>query len=145
MGKLIKYIAIGVAGFFLIMFFAGMIEGLFGVQHIGGKLKDANTIDHVKWNEVIRWKGKSTKNTETFRISSNEWRVSWMTKEMSLGNMTIPGNFQLYLYDNDGNLKGIAANVMGNDKDSSYQRGAGNYYFSINSSQPYIVIVEEQK
>ena len=39
MGKLVKYIAIGVAGFIFIIFFAGVIAGLFGVKH-----KDANTI-----------------------------------------------------------------------------------------------------
>ena len=96
------------------------------------------------WYEIARWQGKSIKNTETFHIPSHEWRISWKTEPGEYGDM----NFQIYVYETSSSIPGIAANVIGYDMDSSIMRGAGDYYLTINSAQPYIIIVEakhEQK
>lgn len=91
----------------------------------------------VTWYEIARWKGKSTKNTETFHIPSHEWRISWST----YGDM----NFTICVYRSDGSLVGLAANVIGEDRDSSLMRGTGDYYLAIYTSQPYVVTVEAKR
>lgn len=93
------------------------------------------------WAEVIRWEGNSIKDTETFSITANYWRIRWNTWPGEYGDM----NFQIYIYDANGNLKNVAANVIGTGSDVSYVRGAGNYYLTINSGQPYTVIIEQEQ
>jgi len=90
------------------------------------------------WHEIARWEGKSIKNTETFHSPSQEWRISWDTKPGDYGAM----NFQIFVYSDAGDLIDVAANVIGEDKDSTIIRGAGDYYLTINTAQPYVVIVE---
>jgi len=90
------------------------------------------------WTEIARWSGQSIKNTETFQVASKEWRISWDTQPGEHG----PGIFQIYIYKADGTLDGVAANVIGANKDATVIRGAGQYYLSFNTSQPYTVTVE---
>lgn len=94
------------------------------------------------WREVITFKGESIKDTETFKISSDEWRINWETKPGDIGEM----NFQIYVYDKNGNSAGsyIAANVIGEGNDISYMRGSGEYYLTINTAQSYTIIIEEK-
>ncbi|MBU5677911.1 hypothetical protein KQI88_15950 [Alkaliphilus sp. MSJ-5] len=94
-----------------------------------------------KWEEVIRFEGKSIKDTETFKISSKEWRIVWDTKPGDMGGM----NFQIYVYNANGSMESVAANVIGEANDTSYMRGKGEYYFTIVTAQPYTIIVEEKK
>ncbi|ADY54716.1 hypothetical protein Sgly_0350 [Syntrophobotulus glycolicus DSM 8271] len=93
------------------------------------------------WTEVIKFEGESAKDTETFNISSNEWRIVWDTQPGNLGDM----NFSISVYKSDGSLESVAANVIGKANDSSYVRGKGEYYLSINTGQPYTITVEEKK
>jgi len=93
------------------------------------------------WQDVVSWEGKGIKNTETFHISSNVWHISWDTKPGQYGEM----NFQIYVFDADGELIDIVANVIGEDSDNSIMRGSGDYYLKINTGQPYEVIVAEKK
>ncbi len=90
---------------------------------------------------IATWKGQATKNTETFHVPTDEWRISWDTKPGEYGDM----NFQIYVYKSDGTPHDIfvVANVIGEDIDSSVMRGAGNYYLTINTGQPYEVTVAE--
>jgi len=53
-------------------------------------------------------------------------------------------NFQIYIYNSDGSLKSVAANVIGESSDYSIIRGSGDYYLSINTAQPYEIKVESQ-
>jgi hypothetical protein len=99
---------------------------------------ETKTIPVNTWHEIARWQGKSIKNTETFHIPSNEWRISWSTKPGEYGDM----NFQIIVYSSGGNMVSVAANVIGEDADSSVMRGKGDYYLEIISGQPYIIIVE---
>lgn len=95
------------------------------------------------WNEVITFKGSSIKNTQSFHISSEEWRIEWSTKPGQYGDM----NFILYTYNADGSMKepGVVANIIGAGSDISYMRGSGDYYLTINTAQPYTVIIKEKK
>jgi hypothetical protein len=108
-----------------------------GVDVTAATPTPANT-PSATWNQIAQWSGRSIKDTETFQISSGEWRISWDTQPGEYG----PMNFQIYVYKADGTLHSVAANVIGADKNWSIIRGAGPYYLSINSGQPYTVSVE---
>jgi len=95
----------------------------------------------TRWKKVAQWEGKVIKDTETFRISSTEWRISWETKPGEYDDM----NFQIYVYKSNGDLISVAANVIGYNNDSTIIRGAGSYYLSINTAQPYSIVVEERR
>jgi hypothetical protein len=97
-----------------------------------------NNTDTSLWYIISRWQGKSTKNTETFRIPTNEWRISWNTEPGEYGDM----NFIISAYKPPSNLPDVVANVIGRDRDSSIMRGAGDYYLSINTAQQYEIVVE---
>ena len=84
------------------------------------------------------WEGESTKNTETFTAPTDEWKISWDTQSGKYGDM----NFQIYVYDKNGAMKGVAANVIGTNTDSTIMRGSGDYYLMINTAQPYKITVE---
>jgi hypothetical protein len=113
-------------------------EGKHETKLVEEKQKDDEISIRKGWYEIARWQGKSIKNTETFHIPTNEWRISWKTEPGEYGDM----NFQIYVYDTANNFPQVAANVIGYDMDSSIMRGAGDYYLTINSAQPYIIIVE---
>jgi hypothetical protein len=95
----------------------------------------------IRTNTIATWTGKSIKNTELFHISTNQWKISWETWPGEFGAM----NFQIYIYEADGTPHApfVAANVIGEDTDSSIVRGIGDYYFTFNTGQPYKVVVEE--
>lgn len=87
---------------------------------------------------IASWEGESTKNTETFTVPSDEWKISWDTQSGKYCDM----NFQIYVYDKNGAMKGVAANVIGTNNDSTIMRGSGDYYLMINTAQPYKITVE---
>jgi hypothetical protein len=93
----------------------------------------------ASWHEVQTIKGQAIKQTETFTIKGDEWRISWDTKPGKHGDM----NFQIYVYNASGGLENVAANVIGKDNESTIMRGSGSYYLQINSGQPYTIKVED--
>jgi hypothetical protein len=100
--------------------------------------------EEKQWREVARWTGKGIKTTETFHISSNTWRISWVTRPGENAEYGL-GLLQIYVYRPDGSLVDIAANVgvvKGEDINSSVMRGSGDYYLTINAVQPYVIVVE---
>ena len=100
--------------------------------------QSCTSLETATWHQITSFSGNGIKNTETFTIPSREWRISWDTSPGEYGAM----NFQIFVYNEDGSLEGVAANVIGADKDSSIMRGTGNYYLMINTAQPYTVIIE---
>jgi hypothetical protein len=101
---------------------------------VDNSVTESNTVPTV----IASWTGSATKTTETFHVSSNQWRLSWDTKPGQAGAM----NFQIYIYNSDGTLKSVAANVIGANADNTVIHGAGDYYLMINTAQPYTVTVE---
>ncbi len=91
---------------------------------------------------IARWEGQASKNTQTFHITTEEWSISWDTKPGALGQT----NFRIDVYKVYGvqsERHGVAANVIGADRDSTVVRGSGDYYLIINKlGQPYTVTVE---
>lgn len=114
-------------------------------EYVEKKEEKKTITDDSPWYEIAQWQGKSIKNTETFHIPSNEWRISWKTEPGEYGDM----NFQIYVYENSSSIPvELVVNVIGYDVDSSIMRAAGDYYLKIISGQPYRIIVEakhEQK
>lgn len=89
---------------------------------------------------IATWEGESIKNTETFHVPSDEWKLSWDTKPGKLGDM----NFIITVYKaGESQIPvSVAANVIGANNDSTVIRGAGDYYLAINTAQPYKITVE---
>lgn len=94
----------------------------------------------IGWTEVIAWEGSSNNETETFAITSDEWRIRWETE---------PGEtfalFQIYVYTPSRELQSLAVDTMEPGKDISYLQGSGEYYFEINTAQAYKVVVEQKQ
>lgn len=91
-----------------------------------------------EWREVKHWEGSGITTTETFKINSKQWRISWDFKEGMI--------FQVYVYKENGWISGIATNQSGSGKGTSYMHsGPGEYHLKINSALgSWIVIVEEK-
>ncbi|PIN87738.1 hypothetical protein COV12_02225 [Candidatus Woesearchaeota archaeon CG10_big_fil_rev_8_21_14_0_10_32_24] len=109
------------------------------------KKEDCLTANSEEWYEVKTFSGSGIKNTETFTIPSNEWKISWDTTERVIEGQSFQMNFQIFVYKSNGELAGLVANVVGDDADSSIMRGKGNYYLQINSGQPYDIKIEAKK
>jgi hypothetical protein len=92
-----------------------------------------------QWVEVARWEGNSTKNTETFHIPSHDWRITWQANPEG----DTEGNFAIYVYSASGEMVDLVANIIGKGGDTSYMRGAGDYYLEIISTfEKYLIIAE---
>jgi len=96
----------------------------------------------TKWEELIRWSGSGAKETETFYVSSKEWSVTWAVKNKS----GFDGVFQISVYDEDGNLQNLAANIAEAEADdiSYMHNGPGTFYLSINTGSDWAVSVGHQ-
>lgn len=94
-----------------------------------------------EWRVVKSWTGSGIKQTESFRIASKEWRISWTTK-----NEKVAGLLQIFVYTDSGELVTLAANQQGAGSDVSYVRSTpGRYYLTINSANvDWTVTVEDQ-
>jgi len=93
----------------------------------------------LTWREVIAWQGSGAMNTETFEIIGSSWRVNWTSKG---GRDSL---LQIFIYDENSNLVGLAANIQGSSSDSSYVHKEGRYYLKINSANmDWTIVVEEE-
>ena len=106
------------------------------LEDIQNKTSIATQTSHV----IASWKGDCVTNTTTFHVSSDKWKITWITKPKGYGSV----NFQIYIYKSDGSLKCVAANVIGKSSDQCIIKGAGDYYLLINTLQSYEVTVESQ-
>lgn len=95
-------------------------------------------VKQQSWQVVATFTGNGTKQTQKFTVR-NEWRIRWNTQPGPYGAM----NFQIYIYSENGELDGVAANVIGSSQDVSYQHRSGTFYLTINTAQPYSIAVDE--
>ena len=89
---------------------------------------------------IAQWSGSTIKNTETFNVPTQQWKIAWDTRPGEYGDM----NFQIYVYNRDGSphlSSYIVANVIGANNDSTIMRGSGDFYLTINTAQPYDITV----
>ncbi len=98
----------------------------------------ATLAQDTKWREVKNWSGSGAKTTESFAVSSSEWRVRWTASKSQYGV------FQIYVYDDKDRLVSLAANNQGGGSDTSYVRGAGRHHMMINAANvEWTVSVED--
>ena len=89
------------------------------------------------WIEVKRWTGSGIKHTESFTVTSDEWRIRWRAKGSGL--------FQIYVYKGS-ELKTVAANQTEGSDDSSYISGSGRHKLTINCvGIKWTVVVEDER
>ena len=84
--------------------------------------------------------GNTVKSTPPFTVGS-EWKITWNTSPADSG----AANFKVYIYDTEGNVVGVAADVTGANAGESYQHEAGTYHLLINTAQPYTVGIWEKR
>lgn len=93
----------------------------------------------IVWSDVASWNDWSSKETETFTTTSSEWRIVWDTEPEGCGEM----NFQIQVYTAAGDLRSVAADIIGEGKGVSYVSGAGDYYLMLDTAQYYTVTVQQ--
>lgn len=87
---------------------------------------------------IASWEGAANKNTETFDVTTQEWKIAWWTRGDS--------NFILEVYDADSNRRiELAVNIVGNGQDSTIMRSKGRFYLKISTSQDYRVQVFDNR
>lgn len=75
-------------------------------------------------------KGDGITETKKFTVQADEWDIQYV---YDCGGDQ--GNFQIYVYDGSGELKGVAANVLkASGHATSTEHGAGTYYLNVNTT-----------
>ena len=90
------------------------------------------------WTVIKAWTGDGIKDTEDFTVGA-EWRIDWDYTGSS-------GIMQIYVHESPSKrLVGVAANTQKTGADTSFQRGAGTYYLTINATGGWKVAVQEAR
>lgn len=91
------------------------------------------------WKKAMELNGAGIMNTETFKITGEEWRIKWVLK----GGDT--SALQIFVYDSYGDPVGVAANIQGEGSDVSYIHKKGCFYLKINSANgDWSILIEEK-
>ena len=87
---------------------------------------------------ISRYSGNGMQTTRPF-ITKTPWEMQWDTKAKDFMM------FQVYLYDGDGNLVGVAANQTKPGKGSFYNPKKGTFYLNINAIADWEIKIVEVK
>ncbi len=94
-----------------------------------------------EWYTVERWVGRGPRETWSFHIPSEEWRVSWKTRWGEYG----PGPFRVYVYRSGvAHPISVVAVRFGEDSGEGLLHGAGHYHLGIETAQPYEISVQAE-
>ncbi len=74
---------------------------------------------------LYTWSGKGNQTTRPFRLDG-AWELQW--------DSDTDGNFQVFLYSDDGEMENIIANQLGVGSGSAYNPKPGRYYLSVNAT-----------
>jgi hypothetical protein len=85
------------------------------------------------FTQVAHWEGKSTKNTETFHISSIPWVIIWGINDVDSKYAMV----HIVVYTADGK---IVDSFTGGKSDSTILRRTGNFYLKIDCVNTNYVI-----
>ena len=98
----------------------------------------ASTGPAKTWTVIKAWTGDGIKDTEDFTVGG-EWRIDWDYTGSS-------GIIQIYVHESPSKrLVGVAANTQKAGADTSFQRGAGTYYLTINATGGWKVAVQDRR
>jgi hypothetical protein len=94
------------------------------------------------WTVVKEWTGTGSKVTETFEVTSKEWRVNWSSKSTGDGL----GSIGVLVFTADKKLIASATGRVGL-KDTTYvHEGPGRYYVEVTAADvDWTVTVEDDK
>lgn len=94
-------------------------------------LAPTNTAKPKAWHTVQHFTGNQNQQSETFHISSDQWRIVWSDKLNSAGMGS--GLFEATLYTSDNQLVDLVANVANQSSGATYNAhvGPGDYYIKI--------------
>lgn len=82
--------------------------------------------------DPLLFAGSGVKETQPFSVKSSPWRVEWQSGAAAAG----PSVFQVFLYDQQGQLVSIVANAMGAAQGTAaIQAPPSRYYLSITAGQ----------
>jgi hypothetical protein len=96
-----------------------------------------------QWSSVKQWQGSGGKETESFTVASQDWRIDYSTQpQKELG-----GEFQIYVYSADsGRVVALPVNVRGKGQATNYVRaGPGRFYLKMSTSTNWTVGVEDKR
>lgn len=88
------------------------------------------------WSVLRHFSGHGIKDTQSFRVDAQEWKIRWKTADDSDPD----SNFHVYVYGNDRIQ--VASNARGIDSGESFIHEAGSYYLSINTRSGYDIWIE---
>jgi len=80
---------------------------------------------------ITSFSGNTSKHTANFTVKVQQWTIKWACQGGAYG-----GNFSFGVYNADGSdVDSLAANVVcnGNMSDSTIERGAGEFYISVDA------------
>jgi len=105
-----------------------LAEGTFEVQQSprASTSGQAGPITPSAWAPLGEWSGSGPKQTELFEVPTSQWRVSWRARG--------DGLIQIYVYNQTGELVGVAANHQGDGEDVSYVNSSGVHYLVVNAA-----------
>lgn len=98
------------------------------------------------WSEVVKFTGDSSKNTDTFTITGEKFRVNWSNtvKAGSIFSM-----FQVFAYNPENEIfdSCLIADSDESGSDTNYCHQKGVYYLEISAleSKGWTIVVEEYK
>lgn len=126
--------------------FAIALVALFAFTLVGCGSPDAPAADAPaandavsEWTDVVQFTGESIKETESFVIDEGEWRINWETTADAGA-----GIFTFDILKDEGEFVTVGGLSQGAGSDTTNQRGSGDYYLSINTTQPYTITVQQK-
>jgi hypothetical protein len=137
--------------FAVLVLFLGL-TGCDGIQSAKEEAKSGNKLDgsiggdkvekKLAWHNVIAVNGKASRTSETFKITGQEWKISWKTTALKGKE----DEFIIILFDKSNpDVSEIIVNVTGTDTDFAYLEGKGQFYLMVTTSQPYEIKIDEQR
>lgn len=145
LGKLFKVVLVVLLAVFVLSVIAGLVAGVIErTEDTASFVQQPPAQKPPEWVQIASWSGSGMKETETFTTTNREWRIHWRTSNEAFAGA---GIFQVFVYNGDGGMVTLAANVQGARSDVSYVRApAGPHYLMINSGNvDWTVTVEERR
>ena len=94
------------------------------------------------WTLVKEWTGTGSKVTETFDVTSKEWRVNWSSNSQNSGL----GSIGVLVYTADRKLIASATGRVGAPDTTYVHEGPGRYYLEVRSADVnWTVTVQDDK
>lgn len=88
------------------------------------------------WSEVKVFEGDTTRDTEVFKVTGKECRITWEYLDDNIFNITA--------YETPDKYIGSIASTTKKGKEVTYFRHTGEFYFKISSMGKYKITIEQK-